>query len=87
MAVVYDAPRAGFDNKLNYFHENGAGLPEDLANGLSAYLNSEAVDQYFRIFSGHTQVNATDLRNLHYPTRHQLEKLGRGEISMDDLVV
>jgi adenine-specific DNA-methyltransferase len=28
------------------------------------------------MFSGHTQVNATDLRNLHYPTREQLATAG-----------
>ncbi|MGH2506948.1 MAG: hypothetical protein ACRDHZ_05975, partial [Ktedonobacteraceae bacterium] len=26
--------------------------------------------------NGHTQVNATDLRNIKYPTRAQLEALG-----------
>ena len=79
VASVYRGERAGFENHLNYFHERGAGLPEVLADGLARYLNSEAVDTYFRIFSGHTQVNATDLRNLHYPTRAQLEALARAD--------
>lgn len=86
VASIYDGGRSGFENHLNYFHENGEGLPFDLAKGLAAFLNSEAVDQYFRIFSGHTQVNATDLRNLHYPSRDQLEALGRGETTMNDLL-
>jgi adenine-specific DNA-methyltransferase len=30
------------------------------------------VDKYFRQMNGHTQVNATDLRTLRYPTRDQL---------------
>ena len=34
------------------------------------------VDRYFRLFSGHTQVNATDLRKMPYPTREQLTRLG-----------
>ena len=34
------------------------------------------VDVYFRQFNGHTQVNATDLRSLNYPTRSELERLG-----------
>ncbi|WP_375263748.1 Eco57I restriction-modification methylase domain-containing protein [Palleronia sp.] len=76
VASVYSGGRAGFENHLNYFHEAGAGLPNDLAAGLCAVLNSEAVDQYFRTFSGHTQVNATDLRNLRYPTRAQLKAIG-----------
>jgi len=86
VAAIYDGGRVGFENHLNYFHENGKGLPMDLARGLSAFLNSEAADQYFRIFSGHTQVNATDLRSLHFPTRAQLVALGTGETTMADLV-
>ena len=68
--------RVGFENHLNYFHANGAGLEPTVARGLAAYLNSTAVDQYFRQFNGHTQVNATDLRNLPYPTEPELRRLG-----------
>jgi adenine-specific DNA-methyltransferase len=65
----------GFENHLNVFHRNRHGLPERLARGLCAYLNSQAVDDYFRSFSGHTQVNATDLRRLNYPSIAKLEAL------------
>lgn len=67
----------GFENHLNYFHMNGRGLDRPLAWGLFAFLNSTVVDQYFRRFSGHTQVNATDLRTLAYPSRSALEAMGR----------
>jgi len=67
----------GFENHLNYFHAGGKGLDRELALGLFAYLNSTLVDQYFRCFSGHTQVNATDLRKLAYPERKTLETIGR----------
>lgn len=81
VAAVYDparvvAPQVGFENHLNYFHTRGEGLPPLLARGLAAYLNSTLVDSYFRQFNGHTQVNATDLRSLKYPTRDRLESLG-----------
>ena len=79
VAALYKGERAGFENHVNYYHERGAGLPEALAEGLARFLNSAAVDTYFRTFSGHTQVNATDLRNLHYPTRMQLEALAAVE--------
>lgn len=80
VAAIYDPSRiqaeeVGFENHLNYFHHNGSGLPEELARGLTAFLNSTLVDLYFRQFSGHTQVNAADLRKLRYPTRSQLEAL------------
>jgi adenine-specific DNA-methyltransferase len=66
----------GFENHLNVIHEERRGLPLDIARGLVAYLNSQEVDDYFRVFSGHTQVNATDLRRLKYPSRAELKKLG-----------
>ena len=79
----------GFENHLNYFHANGRGLERTLAVGLYAFLNSTVVDQYFRRFSGHTQVNATDLRGLPYPNRHTLETMGRElnclDLSQDEL--
>lgn len=73
-----DVPGASyaFENHLNYFHADGEGLSRTLALGLAMFLNSKAVDDYFRQFSGHTQVNATDLRSLRYPSREQLESLG-----------
>ncbi len=67
----------GFENHLNYFHNNGKGISMELARGLAAYLNSKVVDDFFRRFSGHTQVNATDLRNLPYPSLEHLERLGQ----------
>jgi adenine-specific DNA-methyltransferase len=82
VACVYDpgripAPLVGFENHLNYFHANGRGMQMDLARGLAAFLNSTVVDMYFRQFSGHTQVNATDLRTLNYPARAALASLGQ----------
>jgi adenine-specific DNA-methyltransferase len=81
VAAVFDplrvrAPRVGFENHLNYFHRNGAGLTRKLAKGLAAFLNSTLVDAFFRQFNGHTQVNATDLRSLRYPSEEQLVALG-----------
>jgi len=66
----------GFENHLNVFHEHQHGMPEALARGLFIYLNSTLVDRYFRQFNGHTQVNATDLRALRYPTREALMRMG-----------
>jgi len=72
-----DAEQVAFDNKLNVLHRKQAGLPELLAKGLAVFLNSTAVDSYFRQFSGHTQVNASDLRSLRFPDSEELELLGR----------
>jgi len=66
----------GFENHLNYFHSPKGEMSEALAKGLFAYLNSTIVDDFFRLFSGHTQVNSTDLRYLKYPSKKCLETLG-----------
>jgi adenine-specific DNA-methyltransferase len=97
VACVYDpdrvpAERVAFENHLNYFHIRGHGLPKDLAKGLAAFLNSTFVDLSFRQFSGHTQVNAADLRKLSYPTSATLERIGRkvepsmGQRELDELL-
>ena len=90
VAALYDPARIGadsvaFDNKLNVLHRGArprldrrnAGLSEYLAKGLAVFLNSTAVDAYFRQFSGHTQVNAGDLRSLRFPSAGVLDRLGR----------
>ncbi|MFW1648221.1 Eco57I restriction-modification methylase domain-containing protein [Acinetobacter baumannii] len=67
----------GFENHTNVFHCNKKGLPEDLALGLYCWLHSTALDQHLRRFSGHTQINATDLRNIRHPGSDDLIALGK----------
>lgn len=73
----------GFENHLNYFHCSGQGLDRTLAVGLYTFLNSTIIDHYFRRFSGHTQVNATDLRTLAYPDHDTILAMGREVQSLD----
>lgn len=69
--------RVAFENHLNVFHDDGRGLERNVAVGLCLWLNSSILDRYFRTFSGHTQVNATDLRSLRFPSLEQLAHLGK----------
>lgn len=68
--------KVGLDNGLNVFHSKKQGISRHLAYGLSAYLNFSEVDKYFRAFNGNTQVNATDLRSMKYPSHGILIRLG-----------
>lgn len=97
VASVYDGSLPGeligLENHLNVFHSRRRGLPSRLARGLAVFLNSTLIDQFFRQFNGHTQVNATDLRALPYPDRPVLERLGsragKGKLTqreIDDLL-
>jgi len=70
----------GLENHLNIFHINKNGIPLEVAYGLASFLNSTAVDNFFRRFSGHTQVNATDLRQMKYPSVNVLANLGKWAI-------
>ena len=74
---MYPASHVAFENHLNVFHRSQRGLAPDVAAGLAAFLNSTTVDRYVRQFNGHTQINATDLRSLRYPSLEQLDTLGR----------
>ncbi len=67
----------GFDNKTNIVHQAKKGMDEDVAKGMAVYLGSTFADQWLRRFSGHTQVNAGDLRALRYPDIATLEAWGR----------
>lgn len=79
------ATALGFENHLNVFHDRRQGLPESLARGLAVFLNTTAVDDHFRRFNGHTQVNATDLRFIKYPSRKTLEELGKWAIAAGEV--
>lgn len=65
-----------FENHFNVFHLKRHGLSYEIANGLARYLNSDIVDAIFRSFNGSTQVNATDLRALFYPSGEILSRIG-----------
>lgn len=75
-SVFQGCERVGFENHLNVFHSRKSPLSPEFAYGLAAYLNSEQLDDHLRRFSGHTQINATDLRNIPYPSADALVALG-----------
>ncbi|PAJ75748.1 methyltransferase [Pseudoalteromonas sp. NBT06-2] len=88
VATPYDSSLAGeligFENKLNVFHSKKVGLDRELALGLYVYLNCTLLDKYYRLFGGHTQVNATDLRTIHYPEPDTLRRIG-AQVQTPDL--
>lgn len=81
VAGVFDPNRIktqaiGLENHVNYLHCLQTGLSENMAKGITAFLNSSIIDTVFRLFSGHTQVNASDLRRIKFPSAVALESLG-----------
>lgn len=88
VATPYDSSLPGdligFENKLNVFHCKKTGVDRDLALGLYVFLNCTLLDKYYRLFGGHTQVNATDLRNINYPNKKSLKRIGN-QVNRTDL--
>jgi len=65
----------GIENHINVITHTKI-QSQKIINGLMTYLNSAIVDRYYRIISGHTQVNAIDLKNLPCPELDILLKIG-----------
>ena len=80
---VFNSSVIGFDNGLNVLHRQKNGLEKEVAYGLNVYLSSTLVDKYFRLFNGHTQVNATDLRTMLFPSLEILTALGTWHLSLE----
>ena len=72
-----ETERIGFENHLNYVFHAQRELTEDETFGIAALFNSVLLDRYFRILSGNTQVNATEIRNLHFPSLEVIAGIGK----------
>lgn len=78
-----DANYIAVGNKINYIGVNKAQLSKIEALGLSGVFNSTFMDKYFRSISGNTQVNATEIRLLRFPSRQQVKRIGQILIKKD----
>ncbi len=80
----FETKRIGLENHLNYVFHAERELERDEVLGIAAVFNSSLVDGYFRILSGNTQVNATEIRNMHFPSLETAAKIGREIDSLPD---
>ena len=64
------------ENHLNYVYHADRELTVDEVFGLTALFNSALLDRYFRIISGNTQVNATEIRSIRFPQLGQVAVIG-----------
>lgn len=67
----------GIENKLNYIYRPKGHLRRDEVMGLTALLDSEMFDAYFRTFNGNINVSATELRMMPLPPLETIREIGR----------
>ena len=72
----YKYESIGLENHLNYIYRQNKELTLNETWGLSAYLNSNIFDSYFRIINGNTQVSATELRSAPLPEKDKIIEIG-----------
>ncbi|WP_243682021.1 hypothetical protein [Lacticaseibacillus manihotivorans] len=60
------------DNKLNFVVASSS----DLLKGAFLVMSSTIFDEYYRLLSGNTQVNSTEINSMKFPDAHSLANLG-----------
>jgi adenine-specific DNA-methyltransferase len=77
LASEISQPFVALENHLNYVYHSDRELTLDETYGLTALFNSALLDRYFRIISGNTQVNATEIRSMNFPSLRETADIGR----------
>ena len=70
-------PYVALENHLNYVYHSNRDLTAEEVYGLTGLFNSALLDGYFRLVSGNTQVNATEIRSLRFPSLDRVALIGR----------
>ena len=72
---LYEA--VGIECNLRYMYRPKGHLRRDEVMGLTALLDSEMFDAYFRTFNGNINVSATELRMMPLPPIETIREIGR----------
>ncbi|HEY5369236.1 MAG TPA: N-6 DNA methylase [Hanamia sp.] len=81
---ITQAEYIGVENHLNYIYRPKGHLERNEILGLSALLNSNLFDTYFRTFNGNINVSATELREMPLPPLEDIKQIGNQIILLND---
>jgi len=74
----------GVENKLNYIYRPKGYLERTEVMGITALLNSNLFDAYFRTFNGNVNVSATELRAMPMPPLDTIKAIGERLILLNN---
>lgn len=77
----------GVENKLNYIYRPKGHLERFETMGISALLNSDLFDTYFRTFNGNVNVSATELREMPMPPLEIIKEIGKQLVLKNDFSI
>ncbi len=77
-------PYLALENHLNYVYHAERELTVDEVYGLTSLFNSALLDRYFRVISGNTQVNATEIRTIPFPKLEHVTTIGQRVKLLDE---
>jgi len=81
----FETTMLAIENHVNYVVHNDRRLSLEEATGITALFNSALLDRYFRSFSGNTQVNATEVRTMKFPTLDIIREIGHQLVADADV--
>lgn len=81
---ITQAEYIGVENHLNYIYRPKGHLDRNEILGLSALLNSNLFDTYFRTFNGNINVSATELREMPLPPLKDIKQIGNQILLLND---
>lgn len=76
METFLKADYIGIENHVNYIYKINGELSEDEVHGITALLNSKLYNKYFQMVNGSTQVNASEINNIPFPSIEKIKSIG-----------
>ena len=83
-ANKFNTQMIGIENHLNYITKIKGEITKDEIYGIFTILNSTYADKYYRILNGSTQVNATEVNSMPFPSLDVIVAIGKRALLIND---
>lgn len=73
------------ENHLNYITKINGNLSKAEMYGIFVILNSTYFDSYYRVLNGSTQVNASEINSIPFPSPSEIEEIGNLAMNRENI--